>query len=241
MKGHTIIIIITTIIIIITSIMGTIQSVPSPLGCLSSGIESYHTRTLLFHLYVDDKENVPQKLKDTNDNICKFGWLKGIKLLTSFLFLENHSESIKQWYILSFPSKWVLKSVIQNSRNGLGVKVRLYKSMQTQAELIFFASRLCPQQKNPGVLNYFLQHTDRQKQVHRSSSEEEKFMSWWDGGPVACQVGNCRQFRPQCISTILNVSRPSSMWLNVVLLASMDLYADLLANRVPVRARLRAC
>ena len=122
----------------------------------------------------------------------------------------------------TFPSKWVLKSVIQNSRNGLGVKVRLYKSMQTQAELIFFASRLCPQQKNPGVLNYFLQHTDRQKQVHRSSSEEGKFTSWWDGGPVACQVGNCRQFRPQCISTILNVSRPSSMWLNVVLLASMD-------------------
>ena len=76
--------------------MGTIQSVPSPLGCLSSGIESYHTRTLLFHLYVDDKEHVPQKLKDTNDNICKSGWLKGIKLLTSFLFLENHSESIKQ-------------------------------------------------------------------------------------------------------------------------------------------------
>ena len=137
MKGRTIIIIITTIIIIITSIMGTIQSVPSPLGCLSSGIESYHTRTLLFHLYVDDKEHVPQKLKDTNDNICKSGWLKGIKLLTSFLFLENHSESIKQWYILSFPSKWVLKSVIQNSRNGLGVKVRLYKRMQTQAGLLF--------------------------------------------------------------------------------------------------------
>ena len=77
-----------------------------------------------------------------------------------------------------------------------------------------FCIALVSSTENPGVLNYFLQHTDRQKQVHWSTSEEEKFMSWWDGGPVACQVGNCRQFRPQCISTILNVSQPSSMYLN---------------------------
>ena len=77
-----------------------------------------------------------------------------------------------------------------------------------------FCIALVSSTENPGVLNYLLQHTGRQKQVHWSTSEEEKFKSWWDGGPVACQVGNCRQFRPQCISTILNVSQPSSMYLN---------------------------
>ena len=44
------------IIIIINGSMGPIQSLlPSPLDCLSSGIESYHTIKILFQLYRGDK------------------------------------------------------------------------------------------------------------------------------------------------------------------------------------------
>ena len=44
------------IIIIINGSMRPIQSLlPSPLDCLSSGIESYHTIKILFQLYRGDK------------------------------------------------------------------------------------------------------------------------------------------------------------------------------------------
>ena len=46
---HTIVII---IIIIIIAIMGAIQSVPFPLDCLSSYIQSYHTLQFLFQFYL---------------------------------------------------------------------------------------------------------------------------------------------------------------------------------------------